>query len=637
MPLLAIDAGWDGSSDVTAVRVRGMLGRLARRGLAPPVIVQASGATFGTAQTAGDSAVEPSAVHEPIHDAASGLLVVLDGRIDNRAELIAAAGCSPSSRDGELVLRSYQKWGPALADRIVGDFALAVWDGRQRTLYAARDPSGVKALYFCYSPARILASNDVESLLGRVDPRNIDHQVVLDFLTTRFGHYQRTFFRDVIRLQPGHYLLATPGSCRQIRYFFPPTEEVRCARPEDYAGEFRRLLTVSVRDRLRSPGPIVAHLSGGLDSTSIVLLADEIYKHDPEGRPPLHTASAVYPGLDCDESAAIAATGARVGFAAERWMGIPAQPGLEPASVAWPGSPAPFSGGSTGDLEIARRLGARVILSGGGGDELSHGAGVFRDLAAAGQWLALLRQTVGPGRFTWRDRYRYLLDGMVGALPSAVVARYHQLGRSRPGAPPPWLAPTLRDIWPGERDPWETPDLIWRSSLQRSVWQALASITWALPMDYHHHYAAEAGVEIRFPFLDRRLISFVLAIPWQQRMPDGYLRRLQWQALEDRLPREVFARVTTFESARISGGQKAAGHYRELFANREWRAGEYVNQAQALALLEQTIAKTITGSAVSLAERRAMSRDWQTLRRLATVETWLRTVFRYSPEPEERL
>src|SRR5213078_3341097 len=150
----------------------------------------------------------------------------------------------------------------------------------------------------------------------------------------------------------------------------------------DCYDEFYRLLKQSVRDCLDSSTPIVAHLSGGLDSTSIVLIAAEIFGAEPTSRQPLVTASAVYPGLECDESDIIDETCARVPFRSERWLGTEATwKSIEQPCVAWPGSPSGLSGGSTGDLSIAARAGARVILSGCGGDELAHAGGVFRDLA----------------------------------------------------------------------------------------------------------------------------------------------------------------------------------------------------------------------------------------------------------------
>jgi asparagine synthetase B (glutamine-hydrolysing) len=203
----------------------------------------------------------------------------------------------------------------------------------------------------------------------------------------------------------------------------------------------------------------------------------------------------------------------------------------------------------------------------------------------------------------------------------------------RAGAPPAWLGDDLRKIWPGHRDEWDDLGYPWRSWVQHNTWRALATVTTAIPSDYRQHYGAEVGVELRLPFLDRRLVTFVLAIPYAHRLPGGYMRRIQWKALEDRIPREVFskARVTSAESARIREGENGISRYREIFESREWSSGAFVSQRLATKLLD----RAVSYRSATRAARIEASTHWQTVQRIATLETWLRTVFRYSLPQED--
>jgi len=603
------------------VLTRQMLASLARRPHVRSQIESVNLAAFGASSW--DQA-------ERAIGRSSTSLLVGDLRIDNRTELQRLLGCSAESSDADLVLLGIDRWGERFLDKLCGDFAFAIWDERRRTLFAARDPFGVKAFYYTKSESRgvVLFSNDVEPLVAYVDRRAIDPEMVADYLTTSFQHHRRTFFRDIVRLQAGHFLVVTENAASQHRYFFPPTHEIKFRETIECFAEFRRLLKLAIHDRLETRHPILARLSGGFDSTSIVLLADEIYEGDQAGRrPPLTTASAVFPGLPCDESEIIAATRARVRFPAETWVGYDARwENLRQPRVAWPGSPAAISGGSTGDLDIMSRLGAKVALSGTGGDELSYAAGIFRDLVVSRRWLTLLRETVGVSRFSVRQKWKFLRDGFVGLIPRRALIWRRRHAPIRHGAPPPWWGPILRNTWPGTNETWQTDDAqsLISNWTQYLTWNTLVTVTAGVHADYRAHYAAEAGIEMRFPFLDRRLVTFVLALGPQHRLTKGYMRRLQWEGLRDKIPNEVFqGRLGSAESARVEEGRRAAPLYREIIEDGTWCSGAWVDQGAARHLFRRTLNAAAFGADSVY--------DWMDLQRIATFEAWHRTVLGYNP------
>ena len=124
-------------------------------------------------------------------DAAAGLAVAADARLDNRGELCSAFGLRPSERgaidDAELVLRAFKRWGRDCADRLLGDFAFAVYDERKRELFLARDPVGVRPLYYALGERRLVFGTSVESVLAAEDVRDeLDEVMIADTLTRPF-------------------------------------------------------------------------------------------------------------------------------------------------------------------------------------------------------------------------------------------------------------------------------------------------------------------------------------------------------------------------------------------------------------------------------------------------------------------
>src|SRR5690606_19528078 len=174
---------------------------------------------------------------------------------------------------------------------------------------------------------------------------------------------------------------------------------------------FRELLRKAVRARLDSDWPILIQLSGGLDSSSFACLADEAYRHGPESLPPLRLVSGLYPGLDCDERRYVEKVVEKVALP---WESFDAThfdfADLENPFLDGPGGRS-NQAGSARDFLIARREGARVLLSGMGGDDVGSEAGIFRDLAALGRYRTLVEQTLLAPEFHWGSRARMFSDG----------------------------------------------------------------------------------------------------------------------------------------------------------------------------------------------------------------------------------
>ncbi len=316
---------------------------------------------------------------------ADSTLGAFDGRLDR--DVLAQIGARDGVVDGAELLRAFRARGPELFARMHGDWVLVLVDFQTRTVSAARSPLGDRPLYYGRTRDRLLFATHIEQILAVEGvERVLDEQHVLEYMTWDIESAPSTAFRDIHRVAPGHRVSANSAHREpsQARYWFPraPSREWRSDQQcmDAFSAAFER----AVRERIVSHSPILAQLSGGLDSSSIVCMANRIYgargSDDASRLAPLHVASAVYPGMDCDESELIRAVVDRVQFRAHAWDGRGAVR-LEAGELASPWSLWP-SGFVAGDLRIAHQLGARVILSGHGGDEIGFEVGIFRDFGA---------------------------------------------------------------------------------------------------------------------------------------------------------------------------------------------------------------------------------------------------------------
>lgn len=221
----------------------------------------------------------PESLHEtlPFSRPSEKRAITADARLDNRDELSASLNVSDRAvSDSTLILLAYDRWGDACPERLLGDFAFVIWDGRREALLCARDPMGVKPLYYHHQPNRLFAfASEIKALLCLAEiPRRLNEQRVADYLVPILEDMEATFFRDIVRLPPGHRLLLDSRGLALQRYWsLDPAREVRLDSDEAYAEAFRTLFTDAVRARLRSAYPVGSLLSGGLDSSSITCAA----------------------------------------------------------------------------------------------------------------------------------------------------------------------------------------------------------------------------------------------------------------------------------------------------------------------------------------------------------------------------
>jgi asparagine synthase (glutamine-hydrolysing) len=572
------------------------------------------------------SARDTSAV--PHWDSDRRLLVAGDVRLYNRRELLVELRDELRESDPadlELARVAYLKWGRGVCSHLVGDFALCVWDERERVLFAARDHLGLRPLYYRISSDGVVLASDIRQIL-RLTPNIsslVDDQKILDRFTRRQRTHGRTFFRGISLLRPGHYGLFDDRGFRETRYWFPPDPDDRVSYA-DHCEELRVTFKRAVRDRLESDAPIVAHSSGGFDSSSILMAAEQVYA-EPSARPPLLMASALTKGTPCDESHLMDAVAQRVRFEGHRWSALdPNTDDIDDPILIQPGMRRGMGGGPRGDVLLARARGGRVLLTGDFGDTIMYAWGLRRDIVRDGKWGTLFQQTVRRQGLSYGGRL--FVKATLGVLPPRQALPLAEKIFGRPGEPPAWMGPRLRDLYPPGLEGLDLLDRDWPSHLACELWARVTSPHASACLDFTVQYGANDGLEVRMPYADVRLTECILRIPVDQRLSDRGPWALRQSALGPSMPLEFEQRrpqapwTPVFDHAARFAFPRMA----DLVSGDTWLSAPYVNRDQVKCGLTRLTRDGTKGQ----------PRDFTYLAEFGTLEAWLRLLLRYDVSRE---
>lgn len=374
----------------------------------------------------------PESLHErlPLVNKSGDLALTADARIDNRDELMTALGLNSRLReemsDSELILRAYEQWGEGCPEKLLGDFAFAIWDRRRQVLFCARDHFGVKPFYYYCSPHVFAFASEIKALLClREVPRRLNETRVADYLVPMLEDKAITFYQDILRLPPAHIMIADREGIHLRPYWaLDPSRELRLGSDGEYAEAFRELFTEAVRCRLRSAFPVGSMLSGGLDSSSIVCVARELLAHDGGRR--LHTFSATFDELPGgDERCFINAVLSMGGLESHIVRADRVSP-LHDISRVLHHEDEPFYAPNLfvhwALCNAAHRQGSHAILDGLDGDTtLAQRFEHLAELLQAGRWKSLVAEVIGLSRRLNRAPWKlFLLYAVTPLAPEPI-------------------------------------------------------------------------------------------------------------------------------------------------------------------------------------------------------------------------
>jgi len=481
--------------------------------------------------------------HQPLSDESGACWITYNGEVYNylelRAELEAAGERFLSGTDSEVILTAYRRWGHECLSRFNGMFAFAIWDGRRRELFCARDRFGVKPFYYQFdggsfafaSEARALALTQPHRLRPRLEA--LRDLIALDWV----DHSAHTFFEGIEQLMPGHYLVLGEKGLGVRRWWSLDPSRRATGSPADWERAFAELFTDSVRLRLRADVEVGSCLSGGIDSSAVVTTAARQMSR------PLHAFSCAYDeGPAFDErpyvrevvEASGAASHVTVPDGGDFWTVLDRLSDQQGEPTAGPGLYSQWK-----VMELAHQAGLKVLLDGQGGDETLGGYFRYlplslRDRLAAGDGAGFFR-LLGP------------VSDRLGAstalglcfepwLPSALVAplrrRFGQ-GKDRV------LSKALAGLPAGAtpRPPAGFPTAVSRQMAFDTVQRLLPSL-----LRYEDRNSMAFSIETRLPFLDYRLVEFAFSLPDDQKLEGMNTKAILRRALADRIPARVLER-----------------------------------------------------------------------------------------------
>lgn len=467
-----------------------------------------------------------------------------DARIDCRAELSKeledrGRKLSRTVTDPQLILHAYAAWSEDCVQHLRGDFSFAIWDIREKKLFCARDHFGIKPFYYAEVGSNFIFSNTLNCV--RLHPAvtdDLNDSAILDFLLagTNWDNATTTF-RDVRRLPPAHSLVVSASGCRVTKYWELPLDgRIRYREEREYVEHFQAALNESVADRMRTDR-IGIFLSGGLDSSSIAATARNSVDANAE-RADLRAYTTVAETLGTDSESSFATKVAQHLEIPIRFHCVRDSKPFDRWDAAENATPEPVDDPFFGETFDAFRMVApecRAIFNGEGNDALMSFEMVpfLRDLWRHREWMRLFSSTA-----QFLQVRRLPIRGMVAGV-QALVGRGTLIDTV-----PNWISPALAS--PAKvKERWMQIAGADAGSKHPVVPLAYATLrlpSWSQFFETNDPGVTRFPVEVRYPFLDLRIVQFLLAIP---PFPSFYEKALVRRAMAGHLPSEILARPKT--------------------------------------------------------------------------------------------
>jgi asparagine synthase (glutamine-hydrolysing) len=492
---------------------------------------------------------------QPMHGP-NGTVISYNGEIYNFIELrqeLASTWSFKSNSDTEVILAAYDRWGEACVEHLRGMFAFAIWDERKKKLFAARDRFGIKPFHYTVQDGVLYFASEAKALLPFLSEIDTDAGALSEYLTFQYTIGEKTLFKGIFTLLPGHTLRAENGSFSTRRYWDVHYQVDFDHSPAYFERRFCELLSDSMRLHLRSDVPVGGYVSGGLDSSLVALLAAKL---DHRSRDAFHGRFLEYPGYDESQYAATVAELAdmslhKVDITAEDFrthigdviyhLDFP---------VAGPGSFPQFMVSAL----AAKHL--KVVLGGQGGDELLGGYARYL--------VAYFEQSIKAAiDGTYRNGH-YVVT-IESILPNLGLLREY-----RPLIQEFWREGLFQDLDRRyfrliDRSTDMVGEVDWTALNKDAVFESFQAIfnnqdnvrkeayfdkmthfdfKCLLPALLHveDRMSMAHGLESRVPLLDHPLVEFLASVPADVKFMGGQMKQLMKSSYKDTLPKPLLER-----------------------------------------------------------------------------------------------
>ena len=458
------------------------------------------------------------------HVSQSEDVISWDGTLDNRIELAKEIGLAvpEDCTDPSIVAAAWERWGTGAFARLVGDWALAIWKPSEQTLFLAKDFVGTRHLYYCLREDYIAWSTVLDPLVLLA---GFSHRLDEDYLAGWLSHFPAahlTPFAGIQAVPPASYIQVRNRRARATRYWdFDPSRKISYRCDQDYEEHFRSLLEISVLRRLRSHAPILAELSEGMDSSSIVCVADRLVSRGKAPSTRIDTVSYYQDGEPAwDEQPYISVIekmrgrlGCHIDVSNHTLLNYrydSLRPELTPVSRGV---------GSESVQRLASCIGSngnRILLSGLGGDEVLGGAPGFipqlADLFASARFVDFARQLQAWALSNKTTVVALLLETL------------HSFLATRPAHSAPWLNARFLAAHRAAFSRYQKPFSLF--GIMPSFQEKLETIGGLRSQLASFSQTASTLCERRYPYLDRDLRGILVRHPsrstakaWTETLP----------------------------------------------------------------------------------------------------------------------
>ena len=523
-----------------------------------------------------------------------GHMLTWNGRLDNRDDLIRQLKLPHTIPDLTIVMAAYLKWEKDCFRRLVGDFCLALWDNRLRVLYLVRDVAGTRALKYHLDKDRIAWSTETATLLALQHRAwEIDEEYIAGAMSLGPAP-QLTPYKNILSVKPAHVLtVRATGEVHSERYWrLDPSKVIKYSTDEQYQEHALEQFSDAIRCRLRSERPVFAELSGGLDSSAIVCVADGLIKKREVQAPGLETVSHVFdecPTADERRYMRLVEDQRQVPGNHIKDEDFPLLAPLPDDVAIMSPNPVALSFGLHSRIRNAMdHAGARVLLSGLGGDQMFGGVyGAYpevADLLAAGRLLTLNQRLRAWSKARKRS-YLGLLwkDAVVRQFPQ----RFQAMTGGRAAQLPPWYNGDFsrRMVL---QDRMLAKDRLRSFPTHSSRDQARGFLS-AVKSFSSCWRTEQFGIDVTYPFAHRPLVEFLQAIPLDQLMRPGENRVVMRRMLAGILPDEIAARRTKGNPREVifRAIARESGRLRAVFDDSRLCARGYIDKEPMFAALDR--------------------------------------------------